>query len=444
MPSEPRRPPGAAQPAQRQQLPFQPGQIIGHVPRDAVSGSTLTPLERQILEQGGAAEGEIPDLTETDIGRRIAKQITQARQAATVEQVEGTPIPANTPPIKIPKPIELQDLSAEEQAEVRRQLDSFREQAAYEDAGEAPEDISGIPGMREAYRTAAHGDTGLPPIEIVDDMASAKPQTIQQPTPTFDPRESVMQGHPGPRIAKSSDPDWHNQPSAPQATSPPPPPPPPKDPGGFDPTEPPEDTGDGPEGQQPEQQHKRHQEQAGGQNVHPTHCGRCGWKLDDQVSEPSVHDKLAYVQTVLGEGRFRKEYMIFDRRIVFILRSLLPSELDLAQHQLAMDVQKGRIATAVEYDYRYNNYKLAMSIERLQRAGKAPMVLQPVGKLTFDHTKYETALPSLVTWFDENVYMSDTVRRLIGQEWMRFGKLFDHLESRAAEPSFWKGIEALI
>lgn len=439
MSQDPRRPPAAARPAQGEQLPFEPGQVVGRVPRTAVTGDSLTPLERQVLEQGGAVEGEVPDLSGTEVGQRLAAQIERARQAADPEHVEGTPVPADTPPVPPPKITNIQDLDPRQQAEVRQRLESFRAQQQHEAAGTPPENIRDIPGMDEAYQAAVHGGP-LPPIEVVDDLsrpqAASQSQAAQEPAAAFDPREGAQPEPPAmqpAQIGPGSD-DYGTRAEPP----PPPPPPEPPDAGGFDPTEP-DQPEEGPDRQQGEQQQNQ---DAGGKTVRPANCPRCGWDLAAQVVEPSVQDKLAYAATVLGEGRFRKEYAVFDRRIVFTLRSLLPSELDLAQHQLAWDTRENRIATPAEYDYMFNNYKLAMSIERLHRAGQAPLTFKPVA--TLPRTQDRTPLPSLTAWFNEHVYTTDTVRRVIGQQWLQFGKLMDHLEARAPSPDFWKEIEGLL
>ena len=430
MADTPRRPPQAAAPPQGQsplQQPFPPGKIIGKLPKDKVAGSNLTPTERKLLEQAGGNVDDPVALHDTPLSEALAEQVASLRRKA--DQVEGTPVPADTPPLKIPEPVDINQLPPEKQRETLAAVKAAMDYQAAERDSYAPEEIAQIPGMNEAYRAAAgHPDD----VQIVDDMSQPPAQqtaVAPEPAPAtvaFDPTRAAptdttsQQPYQQPGRAESSTdgnnvgsagPDKAFDPVEPPAQ---PPPSPPKQPSGG---------GD-----------------AGGGKRHLAHCPQCNYNLSKDPLEITPHQKLSFMAVVLGEGRFRQEYPMFGGKMHLTLRGLLPSELDLAQHQLAHDTQTKRVLTPVEYNYMFENYKLAMAMERLDRNGQV-LTFRPVAELTYDATKFVTPLPQLTAWLNDNVYKTDNVRRTIGQHWLTFGKIQDKLEARADDPDFWKAIE---
>ena len=54
-----------------------------------------------------------------------------------------------------------------------------------------------------------------------------------------------------------------------------------------------------------------------------------------------------------------------------------------------------------------------------------------------------TPYPALVAHLLTNVLHSESIRRAVGQGFMRFQRLCEKLEANADEPSFWEGIGSL-
>lgn len=436
MPDTPRRPPQPAAPPNmdgtigRPFTPFTPGRVIGKLPREKIQGSNLTPEERRLIEQAGGDPEDAVALHDTPLSDALAEQIEALRRNA--DKVEGTPVPADTPPIKIPEPVDINKLPPDKQAEIMKALDEAKAYQAAERDSIAPDAISQIPGMAEAYRTArGHPDDVL----LVDDM-NVEQQASPPPQDSFDPTAAsapAPEAVPFPQDTTSQRPAQEhgvaeattegNNPGS-------------KPPDGFDPVEPPAPPPPAPPATPPAGAGGG----GGGGSVRKTHCPQCHFDLSKDPEEISQHMKLSFVSSVLGEGRFRQEYKMFGGRMVVILRGLLPSELDLAQHQLAQDIQLKRVLTNAEYKYMFENYKLAMAIEKLIRDG-AQQIFKPVAELPYDSKRFVTALPQLTDWFNNHVYKTDSVRRTIGQKWLTFGKIQDRLEARATDPDFWKAIE---
>jgi hypothetical protein len=182
-----------------QRLPAKPGTILGMVPKDVLSSPTLTPLERQVIEQAGvAAVGKVPDLTQTAVGKRLTAEIARIRNEAS--NVEGlTPVPPDTPPIQVPPIRDIHSLSPVEQRQVYTAMDEMLElrqaiQASQQPPPPTPQVLGHIPGGQEALTLAQHvaaqATVSGGPIEIVDDLAD-QPVAPEPVTPPATPDPEI-------------------------------------------------------------------------------------------------------------------------------------------------------------------------------------------------------------------------------------------------------------
>jgi hypothetical protein len=340
--------------------------------------TALTDIEERVLKQGGWKPGDpLPDLTSTAIGKRLTEAFSNVGKAA--ENMEGlTPVAPDTPPLQVPKPRDIGDLTPEERAEVvaalkaAKQLDTDLQQQP-----EVPTSIASVPGMAEAYKTAAE----LPDeLTIVDDTQEAE----------FDPTVT----EPEPPVEQ------------PQTETPAP-------------------------------------DAAGTANVIPhVQCPRCSHFIDQDVVEPTDADKQAFVESVLAGLRFYKTYTAFGGKIAFTLRSLLPSESELALFQLDQDCETRRVLTQAQYIRYLQDYRLSMGLEMVHKEGKAKVTLSPIDLVRFDETKHKTALPQTVAYIYDRLFVNDHLRHVIGVQWAEFQRLTETMEVRAESPDFWSGIES--
>jgi hypothetical protein len=148
----------------------------------------------------------------------------------------------------------------------------------------------------------------------------------------------------------------------------------------------------------------------------------------------------AFVEAVLGGKRFRKEYSVFGGKIAFRLRTLLPSESEMALAQLDEDCDNRRVITNAQYMRYLQDYRLAMGLEVVHYDGKAPVQLKAVGEIQNDEVKYRTVLPMLVKYIQDNLFVTDHIRNVIGGRWAEFQRLTELMEVRAEDPDFWKAI----
>ena len=174
--------PSVAPSGRQERLPARPGTILASVPKDAVKGPKLTPLERQALDKAGWKPTDpIPDLTDTQLGQRLTREAQKiGEEAANLEGL--TPVPPNTPPIKPPELRDISELSPAEQQqfadtvaelnEVRQRIDAARRaKTASETAG--PGINTNIPGMAQAAAAVQQA------------AAEPAPEPAPEPTPEF-------------------------------------------------------------------------------------------------------------------------------------------------------------------------------------------------------------------------------------------------------------------
>lgn len=166
-------------------------------------------------------------------------------------------------------------------------------------------------------------------------------------------------------------------------------------------------------------------------------CARCGHIHGTPMVEVTDTDKYHYCQTILGSQRFRKVYEAYGGRLKFTFRSLTPLESNMAFDQADNDMATSKITTGMQYMRRLEDYRLAMALERLERQDKAPMEFQEVNELAYADDVFTTPLPQLIEFIHGKVFVSDHVRRTVGQHWMVFQQLLETLEAKARDPDFF-------
>jgi hypothetical protein len=171
-------------------------------------------------------------------------------------------------------------------------------------------------------------------------------------------------------------------------------------------------------------------------------CPHCGWDLErPDTIEPAPEDIYGYLTMVLGGAgvRFTKTLRLFGGRVAVTFRALTVGEANLALHQVACDLRANRIIGDGEYLRALQDYRMVMTIERLQVEGKGAIEI-PAATDTPADAPFETALPTLHKWLIADVLPSETLRRAVGMEFYRFQGLVEKCEARAADPNFWQGI----
>jgi len=367
--------------AKSETIPHKPGTLLGSVPATGASTNSpkLTPDEEAVLKAAGWKPGEpMPNLQGTILGERLTKEREKIRKGA--ENTEGlTPVPPDTPPIKIPVPTDINELppekqqeiyeSMDEMAEIKTAVEASRAVAAQEAAETPPPSVAAVPGMAEAWKTAAQAQGVAPGGVIIEDDLDNLPPSVESAPPEAETPPSVA---PAGNPAKPAE---------------------------------------------------------------ATLCEKCGHKHGDPIIEPTDTDISIYVQSIIGGQRFVKDYELFASKVLVSFRGLTPTEGELARSTAMVDASE--TGSMVDFTMRYLEYRMTMSLTRVHRAGHEPVNINPLlDACTIDDAPKR--LRELRDWLNHKVYMTEETRQVIADTWSDFSGLMNLLNAKARDPGFFE------
>jgi len=142
-----------------------------------------------------------------------------------------------------------------------------------------------------------------------------------------------------------------------------------------------------------------------------------------------------------GPGhRFARETSLLGGTVKVGYRELTGGEADAALTQIAEDVRRNRVVGDGEWWQRLMDYRMTQAIEYIDING----VGRVYEGVELDEIESDdgnlTAFPALVGHLLTNVLHSESLRRAVGQGYMRFQRLCEKLEANADSESFWNGI----
>jgi hypothetical protein len=177
-------------------------------------------------------------------------------------------------------------------------------------------------------------------------------------------------------------------------------------------------------------------------------CPRCNWDMRNKFEvEVTDLDKEAFVAITLGGERFKKTYELFDGKYIVCFRSMLAEENTEVHHQLLIDQKHGDFLSDTEWFLRFFEYRLACSIESITVKDKPIAVVPELSDVdgrelpNKSDVKTDARLVRLRNYVLADALKSEVTRRLVGNCFRQFQRLYETLEAMAAEPNFWKGIE---
>ena len=369
-------------------------------------GVTMTPWTRNMLEGMGWKEGDpIPG----DIGARIQQVIKEVQQTQG-----GTPLPNAKPGerTKIGRQLNFEELPPERQAELRDVMHQYQQDMQSPEAQQIRELENGVaalaPGVQAAARQAAAS------------LRTNRPQSGM-------PEVVLQRGRPDFRQVSTT-------PPPPQLSPPPLPPQPPLQPPAA--AEPPQS-----QSELPPPVATDEPVVAGGL-LQVTVCPRCLWNLEHAFeAEPTPQDRVAFVATILGSQRFVKSYAVLGGRLTLWFRSLLAAETDLIFQQMRLDALQQKILGEVDYFSRLNIYRLTCMLFKITD-DKGAIVVEVPDPLTipYDEIPAQTLLVPLITWFNETVCTTESLRHIAAQHHREFQRLVEALEAQTGNPDFWHEI----
>jgi hypothetical protein len=178
-----------------------------------------------------------------------------------------------------------------------------------------------------------------------------------------------------------------------------------------------------------------------------THCPHCHWDLKrPDETQPDLSDKRAFLASALAwpPRRFAREMSLLDGNVKVGFRSLTSREADAALAQVALDFRAGDVVGDGEWFQRLMDYRMTQSIDYIEMSGVGRVYEgQELDDIQYDtdgKPRGWTALPDLRAYLLAEVLTGESIRRVIGQSFMRFQRLNDKLEANASNQDFWEGI----
>jgi hypothetical protein len=180
-------------------------------------------------------------------------------------------------------------------------------------------------------------------------------------------------------------------------------------------------------------------------DVPPPFCPRCSWDMrrefDVDVTEA---DKEAFIAITLGNERFKKTFELMGGKYKVQFRSLLAEENTVIHHQLLIDQRDGHFLSDTEWFLRMFEYRLACSMGEVTIDGRLVADIPELDTVS-DKTELpnkgddpkKPAVVRLREYALVGVLRNEVTRRLVGNQFRMFQRLYETLEAMALEPNFW-------
>lgn len=180
-------------------------------------------------------------------------------------------------------------------------------------------------------------------------------------------------------------------------------------------------------------------------DVPPPFCPRCSWDMRREFDiEITDTDKEAFVAVTLGNERFKKTFELMAGKYKVRFRSLLAEENTIIHHQMLLDQRDNHFLSDTEWFLRMFEYRLACSIEEVTIDGRliaSIPELEAVSDKTELPNKADDPTKAAVVRLREyalvGVLRNEITRRLVGNQFRMFQRLYETLEAMALEPNFW-------
>jgi hypothetical protein len=170
-------------------------------------------------------------------------------------------------------------------------------------------------------------------------------------------------------------------------------------------------------------------------------CPRCGLDLSNPAAEPAHEDVLVYVQTVLGGHRFVKKCSLFGGRVEVVFRGLTINEEEVIRAQINSEIEKKLLKTQRDVRIRRAEYRMVAGIASWALQGKVPVDIPEIAAYGWaaDAT-VSTVLEAMRRDVNNQIFITDTVRRAVAHCWSQFWNTLKHMEVKANDPDFYNAI----
>jgi len=174
-------------------------------------------------------------------------------------------------------------------------------------------------------------------------------------------------------------------------------------------------------------------------------CPHCHWELNQpDIPDPDIADRQLYLQSLLGEQPFQKQYRLLGGALTITFRELSPREIDLCYKQAHLMRKAGKLDSYEDFFEVLTRFRICLQLVQLgtpetvhnfptsaaEWAGSEPV-----------ETPTETVLPRIEESLYADVIKTETLNTLVGGELSRFNRLLAKLAANSHNENFWSATE---
>lgn len=169
-------------------------------------------------------------------------------------------------------------------------------------------------------------------------------------------------------------------------------------------------------------------------------CPRCGHDLtSNELVEVSDADKLLFIESVLSGKPMFKTYKLLGGNMLLTVRSLTIEEADAVMLQVYIDGNNDRVVTYYDRVETLNKYRTCLQVAKIDFPTEEISLPKHMSEWDVDaEGKADTAVYYIWEKFRKMVDKSDALHRIMVASVAEFNQLQLTLETRAADPNFWK------
>lgn len=320
------------------------------------------------------------DPVPSDMAETIANLGQEAVVSATNTDRMRPPIAMDTPPLVVPKPVDISQLPPEKRAEVQAHFDRAKEAEAERAR------LGALPQTQDPSVKAAILGQNVTHVPLVDDRKQA----------TYAGTD-VSKSEPAPAQGIQSD-----QAQAPTT----------------------EDT-------------------TGANTPVLTKCPHCEWDLsvtDDSM--PSESDKQRFLMAQMGGIAFQKSYTLLGGNLIVEYRELTPKEVNALYKQVYAERTRGEVVEPMDFIEAIMQYRMCLALVVFKTSEQSHEFPSDLSGWAGEEEEGEpTLLPSIHKAVYDAVIKTESLNRILAGTLAHFGRILAKMEGNVENPDFWEQTE---
>lgn len=189
-------------------------------------------------------------------------------------------------------------------------------------------------------------------------------------------------------------------------------------------------------------------------------CSHCGWdQAISPIPEPERQDKIIFLQAVLGQKVFTKQFMLFGGNLRVTFRSLTVREIDALYVETFKAQKAGVIDNTTDYYEFLNRQRLYLQLTHISANQSALHIALPDGYTKETHPAAESYWDDFLQtenfqidspnslmlrvqdYVLSHVLKTEHLQRTINHACGRFNRMVAKLEASVDNENFWKETE---